>query len=512
MNNQSMTTANAKVLLIQPQMGLSGEFSCHLPLSLLYVAAALRGRAEVEILDTRVCKSSWQKALAAKLQTDYLFIGFTVMSGMPVAHSLDMTRFIKQNSKNTVVWGGSLPTVAPEIVMKEPTIDFCISGSAISSTQQLCDLLTNSQADNYNELQKISGLGFRYENKFFNNRPFQGHEPVAFTQIPYNLIKDYSVYGQIGARERIFPIYSAYGCPYKCSFCISPAHYRNFPQKWQPLEATEVVDHIEFLKKNYQAEKIYFYDDDSFVSIEHIRNIILEIKRRNLHLKLGFRGARVNEIKLMDQEFLQLLADTGTDMLHIGIESGSQPILDLYQKGITIQDIYEINGKLSKNNRIIAGYNWIVGTPGESAADIRKTSALLLDLLKTNPTAFIFQPNVFRVVPNSELEKKAIAMGYQAPQKLEDFIREETEQHYRHPWFTDEVESLISMLQITSYFVDHKARLLLAEPSAKNMILKFASLAYRPLARLRFEKGYAGFLFEEPLFNMARKLTSGSSV
>ncbi len=116
------------------------------------------------------------------------------------------------------------------------------------------------------------------------------------------------------------------------------------------------------------------------------------------------------------------------------------------------------------------------------------------------------------MVPNSELEKKAIAMGYKAPQKLEDFIREETEQHYRHPWFTDEVENLISMLQITSYFVDHKARLLLEEPSGKNMIIKLASMAYRPLARLRFAKGYAGFLFEEPLFNIARKLTSGSSV
>ena len=49
------------VILIQPQMGLSGEFSRHLPLSLLYVAAALKKLdIGVKILDTRVIEADWR--------------------------------------------------------------------------------------------------------------------------------------------------------------------------------------------------------------------------------------------------------------------------------------------------------------------------------------------------------------------------------------------------------------------------------------------------------------------
>jgi radical SAM superfamily enzyme YgiQ (UPF0313 family) len=507
-----MTKTKAKILLIQPQMGLSGEFSKHPPLSLLYVAGALQNLAEIEILDTRVINGDWRKVLAEKLENNFIFIGFTVMSGMPVAHSLEMSRFIKQNSDTITVWGGSLPTVAPKAVMKEKSVDFCVSGSGIAASKALFRAITGNKTNDLKTMSAIAGLSFRIDNEVKNNKPYQGFEPLPYQEIPYHLIEDYSVYGQIGSEERIFPVYSAFGCPYQCSFCISPAHYRNFPKKWQPLDPEEVIEHIEFLKKNYQAEKIYFYDDDSFVSISHIRKIILGLKKRNLHLRLGFRGARVNEIMLMDQEFLELLADTGTDMLHIGIESGSQPVLDLYRKGITIEEIYEINRKLAKNNRIIAGYNWIVGAPGETAEDIRKTAALMLDLLKTNSLAFIFQPNVFRVVPGSELEKKAIEMGYQTPQTLEEFINEETEQKYRHPWFDDEIENLIRMLQITSYFVDHKAEILLKSKSAKNIIIRLASLAYRPMARYRFATGFSKFLLEEPFFELGQKLNSQKSL
>lgn len=505
--SQNQTEPEHFVVLIQPRMGLSGEFSRHLPLSLLYVASVLvKMNIRVEIVDTRVADTDWRKMLEDYLRQRPLWIGFTVMAGFPVEHSLEISRFIKSLADVPIVWGGAMPTVDPISCVAEKVIDYAIAGSGIEATEKLTRALIDKTIDNEELLAAIPGLACRINDKNLVNKRFHGFEHVKYTELPYHLIKDYSVYGQIGSNEKIFPIYSAYGCPYKCAFCISPALYRDFGRKWEPVAAVETVDHIEFLYKEHGATTIYFYDDDSFVNIEHVRAIVSEMKAREIHLKLSFRGARIDEIKRMDDDFLDLLSETGTEMLHIGVEAGSQRILDLFNKGITVDDIIEVNRKLARHKKLIAAYNWIVGSPGETYEEIRQTTKLLLQLIKENPRCFIFQPNIFRVVPGSVLGERAAEMGYTAPRNLEEWIKAEIEQDVSAPWLSDDVKGLIRMLQVTAYFVDDKAGLLLNTGSFKDRIIKLASAMYRPLARFRFKSGFSRFLVEADLFFLAQKL------
>jgi len=65
---------------------------------------------------------------------------------------------------------------------------------------------------------------------------------------------------------------------------------------------------------------------------------------------------------------------------------------------------------------------------------------------------------------------------------------------------------MIRMLQVTSYFVDNKAELLLQSGSLKDALIRCASKLYRPLARFRFKSGWSAFLVEGALFFMAQKL------
>lgn len=495
------------IVLVQPQMGLSGEFSRHLPLSLLYVAAALKNLpVRVEILDTRVTEGNWQKKLQEFLDQKPLWIGFTVMAGFPIAQSLEMSKFIKLHSETPIIWGGALPTVDAASCLHADCIDYAISGSGIASTRMLTEAILGNRAHDEKTLAAIPGLAYKIAEKHCFNEKFQGFEHVAYTDLPYDLITDYSVYGQIGANERVFPIYSAYGCPYRCAFCVSPALYRTFSPKWTPLPAKEVADHIEFLQKKYGATTIYFYDDDSFVNLEHIRAIVLLLKDRKIKIKLSFRGARVDEIKRMDDEFLDLLSETGTEMLHVGVESGCQRVLDLFQKGITVGDIIEINRKLARHKKLIAAYNWIVGTPTETLEEIKMTTRLLMQLIRENPRCFIFQPNIFRVVPGSVLGEKARTMGYGSPATLEEWINSEIEQSASAPWLSEEILRFIRMLQVVAYFVDDKASLLLQTGSLKDQLIKFASKLYQPLAKFRFKSGFSGFLLEAEVFFLAQKL------
>ncbi len=496
------------VILIQPQMGLSGEFSRHLPLSLLYVAAALKKLdIGVKILDTRVIEADWRCELQ-KLIVDCqpLWVGLTVMAGFPTAHALEISRFIKTFSEVPVVWGGAMPTVDPASCLHEPSIDYVVAGSGLSSVSMLAEAIAAGRVDDFESLRLIPGLGFRFAGNTHFNPRFHGFEPVGYTDLPYEVIEDYSVYGQIGSNDRIFPIYSAYGCPYRCAFCISPALYRDFSPKWVPIAAAEAVDHIAFLHKEYGATTIYFYDDDSFVNLDHIRKIVELLKSRNIKVKLSFRGARIDEIKRMDDSFLELLAETGTEMLHIGVESGCQRVLDLFQKGIRVEDIIEVNRRLARHPKLIAAYNWIVGIPSETIEEMRQTTRLLQQLIRENQRCFIFQPNIFRVVPGSVLGEKAIEMGYRPPASLDEWINSEIEQEVAAPWLSEAMKSAIRMLQVTSYFVDNKADLLLQSGSLKDALIRCASKLYRPLARFRFKSGWSAFLVEGALFFMAQKL------
>ena len=331
--------------------------------------------------------------------------------------------------------------------------------------------------------------------------PDNSFELPDFHDIPYHLIEaDMARYGQLDAAERIFPLYSSVGCPYRCSFCSSPAQYAGMDKKYLPVPPQEVADHIEYVHRIYQAGYIYFIDDDSFVDLAHVAAIINEIKRRGVKVRLGFRGARVDEILRMDDDFLSGLAAAGTAIMHIGAESGSQRILDLMRKGCTVADILEANRRLARHPEIMAAYNFVVGTPGESLDDLRQTRELIMRLLKENPAAIIFAPNMYRPLPGTELYELAVQHGYRRPERVEEWIDVEVEGAFRPPWISLEFARMVEMMRVTSYFIDNKPLKLRTGNTFRYRMLTIAARIYGPLARLRFRHGITSFLVEQSLF------------
>ena len=175
----------------------------------------------------------------------------------------------------------------------------------------------------------VLGVYFKKGDELIKQPYEKGFEEIEFEDIPYHLISDYKVYGQLEQDRIIFSMYSIHGCPYKCSFCSSPAQYSGFAKNVDKNRSKKIVDHIQFVHEQYGANYIYFIDDDSFVNLDHVESIIDEIKARQIPVKLGFRGARINEIKKMSDGSFQSSADAGTDIMHIGAESGSNRILKL---------------------------------------------------------------------------------------------------------------------------------------------------------------------------------------
>lgn len=486
-----------RVVMIYPYQGFSGTLVKHMPLSLLYASAELvKHDYDVAILDTRTIEGDWRPAVKALIDDDTLCVGISVMSGSPIKHATTIGRYVKSlNADVPVVWGGPHATFYPDTIIRDEwSCDYVVSGYASETFDQLCaHIKAGTQPTD------VEGVAWRDADTIRTNPIVKNtFEYIDYRDIPYHLIGDYSPYGQLDQDKRIFSMYSAMGCPYQCSFCSSPAQYKPIKgRKWVPLEAKDIVDHIEFVVKEYGANYIYFIDDDSFPKLAHVEAIIDEITARRLPVGLGFRGARINEILRMSDEFLDKLAAAGTDIMHIGAESGSDRILKLIRKDCTADQIIEINRKLARHPTITAAYNFIMGLPTETMDDLRKTRDLMLQLVDDNPNALIFTPNKFRPLPGTELYDIAYKeWGYSMPDTLDAWANIEVEGDISDQWYNDEMKRFCNLMLISSYFIDNKVARVTSGRTAFYKFLRAVNLMYRPVARFRLKNGLSRGLVE----------------
>jgi len=85
-------------------------------------------------------------------------------------------------------------------------------------------------------------------------------------------------------------------------------------------------------------------------------------------LKKGFYLVSEGRADVLSKNLfiIPIMRDAGLYKLQIGIESGSQKILDIYEKRITLQQIETVVKECSKIDDIVVHGNFILGNPGET--------------------------------------------------------------------------------------------------------------------------------------------------
>ncbi|QWR77076.1 B12-binding domain-containing radical SAM protein [Candidatus Magnetomonas plexicatena] len=502
-----MDNAKTEVVLIQPSNSVTGSFIKMLPIGLLYASSEIvKKGVKVHILDLRFQHLTWKNALSKVVNDRTLIVGITVMTGVAISDSLNISQFVKANYPGVyVVWGGPHPTSNPRGILSEHSIDFLIRGYGSEPFLQLYNNLT--EAKDAAGLNTIPGLSYRDSHgSAIDNEPANTFEFIDYRDIPYHLIADFSMYKHMDTNEKVFPMYSVMGCPYKCAFCSSPAQYAKIGKKWQPYSITEVVSHIKMVQETYGATYIYFIDDDSFVDLRHVEAIIDELARLDIKVKLGFRGARINEIIKMSDEFIKKLVDAGTNSMHVGVESGSDRLLTLMKKNTTVEQILEVNRKLAKHPSLKVFYNFIVGFPTETIEETTMTRDLILKLIEDNPSCYIIPLNKPRPLPGTGLYELALKHGYKGPETLHQWADYEVESsNYKPVWLTDEHNMFIRMMFLSMYFIDDKIFKLSETHSFKYALLKGMASLYKPVAMFRFSRGVHRFLFEDYLYGLYSK-------
>jgi anaerobic magnesium-protoporphyrin IX monomethyl ester cyclase len=158
------------------------------------------------------------------------------------------------------------------------------------------------------------------------------------------------------------------GCPYSCNWCAKPTFGRGYAQRSPKAVAIE----MRLLKDAIAPNHFWFADDIFGLTTEWLCKFAAEVARLDVRTPFTIQS-RVN---LMRPDAVQALADAGAEEVWLGVESGSQRILDAMDKGSYVRQAREATRHL-KAHGIRACWFIQLGYPGEDWDDLDQTRSLI---------------------------------------------------------------------------------------------------------------------------------------
>lgn len=138
----------------------------------------------------------------------------------------------------------------------------------------------------------------------------------------------------------ILPIYSSRGCLYNCSFCPIKIFDRvtKYDKPYRVRSPKRVVDELAYLHHTLQGRIFYFIDSCFLINEEKSRIRVLEIAQTILERGLKIRFYIETRADAVDILMFKKLKQAGLRSVLLGIENGSQSVLDRYRKRTTVMD------------------------------------------------------------------------------------------------------------------------------------------------------------------------------
>ena len=246
-----------------------------------------------------------------KIDSNTFILGITLMFSLEwFSHRFFIEKIKKKFPNIIIVVGGEHPSAIPEYVLRDcPSIDYIIRGEGEISMLEFSYSIFSGR-----DVSKIPGLCFvDKDNKFRDNGLSKRIEhidtlprPAWHLLKPKNYFNDFFTFGITSGRT--MPILATRGCPYQCTFCSSPSMWTT---RYIMREPKEIVNEIEWLKKEYDANNFEFFDLTAIIKRSWILDFCKELTDRKIiditwQLPVGTRS------ESLDEETLHMQLDITT--------------------------------------------------------------------------------------------------------------------------------------------------------------------------------------------------------
>jgi anaerobic magnesium-protoporphyrin IX monomethyl ester cyclase len=351
------------------------------PLATLFAMAYLKENGfEVKLFDTMFCQSPSEIHSTIDLfKPDVLVIyddGFNYLTKMCLTNmreaAFEIQKFAKQKGCK-VITSSSDSTDHYEDYLDNGA-DFIIIGEGEQTLLEICQAIKMGKA--FDEIKDINGLTFFCDNELvktsarnvmtnLDSLPPPAWEEIDITPYKTMWLKHHNYFSINFVTTR--------GCPYKCNWCAKPI----YGNRYNSTGAENIVLQIKNLQQKFGFSHIWFADDIFGLKPEWLKEFAYHIKKENLQIRYKIQN-RVD--LLLEEKNIEYLAESGCDIVWLGAESGSQKILDMMDKGIRLEQIFQVT-KLLKAHNIKVAFFLQFGYLGEKIEDIILTINMVKELL-----------------------------------------------------------------------------------------------------------------------------------
>ncbi len=276
---------------------------------------------------------------------------------------LKLCEKVKEKAKYHIA-GNTQATIFPEKVLEEMDLDVVFTGEGEEAVSKWI-------LDGCKEKGIIRGERVDIENLSFPAR---------------HLIPDEKIYmnNRVGGKSKnSISMISSRGCVFCCKFC---AIQNRGKVKFRTLEDFE--NEIKYILERYpKCDGITLLDETFTLNTRHAVGIARILKKYGLKWECNSRADTVND------EIIQALKESNCEEIRLGIESGSQQMVDNMNKGINLEKAKSVIRKLHENGIPVKLYI-MHGYPGENLETSIQTIQYLTSLRQ-----YIHRISLYRFVP-----------------------------------------------------------------------------------------------------------------
>lgn len=352
----------------QDRMGMISRYgSSSVPMSIGILAGYLLAKGkQVRVVDELInpiekCFGDIDNFLK-DLSKPYIF-GISCLT-INAGRSYKIAKLLKDRYPGAkIILGGIHVTALPEEALTNEDVDIVVRGEGEETLVLLYDAIKDNK-----DYSHIAGISFKKDGIIIHNpdRPLI-HDLDIIPRFPYELFNENKKYN-IG-----FAL-SSRGCPYNCVFCsqkVISGRLHRF------MSRESVIETLDLLINKYNQYDIGFFDDNFLVNKERVKLLCESIVQNRLNVKARFScQARADNV---DKEVLNYLKAAGFSSIGLGMETGSERLMKILNKGETVKDNI-IAVKLMQSMGFDVSCYFLFGIPSETKEERFETYQIAKEL------------------------------------------------------------------------------------------------------------------------------------
>jgi len=306
--------------------------------------------------------------------------------------AVQVTEFVHKTRRDIkVIWGGPHCISVPELALRHAD-GVCFA----EGDQAIVDFV--NKVETGTQYLDTPNMGFRVEGSIIINQvlpPFSALDTLPYYD--YDLDQQFLLDNGLlqMTKERLIERHAHYpfknpilyyvtsrGCPHNCSYCNNCRYVKMFGHNSiRYYSVDRVINELEYTLRQLDFFSIIGFADDDFFTrpINILEDFAKKYKRR-----IGLPFGIAISANTFSKQKLELLLDSGLKLVQMGIQSGSQNVIEnIYNRKVKISKTKEVIDQISDytySRKLRILLDFIIDNPYESRDDIIKTYQYIVGL------------------------------------------------------------------------------------------------------------------------------------